>query len=413
MVKFQPRRSFLLGTISCGLLLASCAFGQTVSSLVPSSVAAGSGGFVLTVFGANFSSGSVVQLRTASGVVQTLPSYLINRGLVMAVVSGIDVETPANLQVGVADYSAQSVSNLVTLAVTGSGTTSSSSGSSSSGSGSGSGSSSSSGSGSSSSGSGSSSGSTSSGSGGASSCYECYSLTSGGSSSAGSGSGSGSSSGSGSGSSSGTASSGPSATSPAGSSLLVTVTSPRSGQSVDGSATIVATAAQTANTDGSVFSWAIYDGNNLLWVDENPDTSINVDLALSQGLHSLRVVAYDDSFQPSTATVSVSSTSSGQAIVWHACLYTRGGVQYQAMQISPTQTVTGVLQSQMFYGSNCSPTQWTDQLNDVGQTMTFGAGSGYLFWFIHRPDTPGVSAVWTMGNQSSGCVNYSTAPACN
>ena len=83
------------------------------------------------------------------------------------------------------------------------------------------------------------------------------------------------------------------------------------------------------------------------------------------------------------------------------------------MQISPSQTVTGVLQSQMFWGSNCNPTQWTDQLNDVGAPMTFGAGSGWLFWFIHRPDEPNVSAVWTMGNQSSGCVNYSTAPPCN
>jgi hypothetical protein len=45
--------------------------------------------------------------------------------------------------------------------------------------------------------------------------------------------------------------------------------------------------------------------------------------------------------------------------------------------------------------------------------MTFGGGSSWLYWFIHWPDTPNVSAVWTMGNQSSGCVNYRTAPACD
>ena len=195
--------------------------------------------------------------------------------------------------------------------------------------------------------------------------------------------------------------------------MLVTVTSPSANQSVNGSVTIAATAAQTSNTDGSISSWAIFDGSNLMWVDENPDSSINVDLALSQGGHSLKVVAYDDSFTGSTATVPVKVTASGLGVAWHACIYTSNGQQYQAMQISPSQALTGVLQSQMFWGSNCNPTQWTDQLNDVGQPMSFGAGSSYTYWFIHRADTPGVSAVWTMGDQSSGCVNYNTAPACN
>ena len=174
----------------------------------------------------------------------------------------------------------------------------------------------------------------------------------------------------------------------------------------------MATADQTATTDGGISSWAIYDGSNLLWVDENPDSPINADLALSAGAHTLKVVAYDDSFTGSTVSVPVTSTASGLTVAWNACIETRDGQQYQAMQISPRQTLTGVLQSQMFWGSNCDPTQWTDQLNDVGQTMTFGSGSSWLYWFIHRPDTPDVSAVWTMGNQSSGCVNYKTAPAC-
>jgi hypothetical protein len=195
--------------------------------------------------------------------------------------------------------------------------------------------------------------------------------------------------------------------------MLVTVTSPSKNQSVNGSVTITATAAQTSNTDGSISSWAIFDGSNLLWVDENPDSSISVPLALSTGTHTLNVVAYDDSFTGSTATVPVKVTASGETVTWHACMYTKDGEQYQAMQISPSQAITGVLQSQMFWNSNCSPTQWTDQLNDVGQTMTFGAGSSWLYWFIHRPDQPNVSAVWTMGDQSSGCINYNSVPACD
>jgi hypothetical protein len=193
----------------------------------------------------------------------------------------------------------------------------------------------------------------------------------------------------------------------------VTVTSPSAHASVSGSVTIDATAEQTSNTNGAIASWAIYDGSNLLWVDENPDPSIDVSLALSSGAHSLAVVAYDDSATASTATVPVTATVSGLSVTWKACMYTTGGQQFQAMEISPSQQLTGVLQSEMFTGSNCKPANWTDQLNDVGQTMTFPAGSGWTYWFIHRPNMPGVSAVWTMGNQSSGCVNYASAPACN
>jgi hypothetical protein len=157
----------------------------------------------------------------------------------------------------------------------------------------------------------------------------------------------------------------------------------------------------------------VFDGSDLLWIDGNPDPSINVNLALSSGAHTLRIVAYDDSTIGSTATVPVTSTSSGETVSWNACIYTQNGEQYQAMQISPSQTITGVLQSELFTGPNCNPIQWNDQGNDVGLPMTFGAGSSWLYWFIHRADMLDVSAVWTMGNQSSGCVNYSAAPPCN
>jgi hypothetical protein len=194
--------------------------------------------------------------------------------------------------------------------------------------------------------------------------------------------------------------------------MLVTVTSPLLNESVNGEVTVIATAIQTSNTDGGIAYWAIFDAGNLLWIDINPDSTLNVELALSKGPHTLQVVAYDDSFTGSTATVPVNSGASGNTVSWQACIYTQNGQSYQAMRISPQQTLTGVLQSQMFWNSNCNPTQWTDQLNDVGATMTFGAGSGYIYYFIHRANIPGVSAVWTMGDQTSGCVNYITAPPC-
>jgi hypothetical protein len=190
------------------------------------------------------------------------------------------------------------------------------------------------------------------------------------------------------------------------------VSSPFPDQTVNGSVTIAAAAAQTSLTDGSVAFWGIFDSGNLLWTDINPDPSISVNLALSTGMHNLQIVAYDDSFTGSTVSVPVISTSSGITVTWNACIYTSQGQQYQAMQISSSQQVTGVIQSEMFSDSNCNPAQWTDQLNDLGTSITLGSAFSDIFYFTHRPDNPYVSAVWTIGNQTSGCVNYSTAPAC-
>jgi|HubBroStandDraft_6_1064221.scaffolds.fasta_scaffold310502_1 hypothetical protein len=56
----------------------------------------------------------------------------------------------------------------------------------------------------------------------------------------------------------------------------------------------------------------------------------------------------------------------------------------------------------------CNPAS-QDNLNDYG-TPT-GSG-GWVFWFLHHPNHKNTSAIWTIGNQSSGCVNYAKAPAC-
>jgi len=195
---------------------------------------------------------------------------------------------------------------------------------------------------------------------------------------------------------------------PVNSKTVVTVTSPTKNASVPGQVTIKA----SAQSPNGIAFWAIYESGNLVWMDINPDQSINIPLAMTQGSHTLQIEAYDNSFTPTSVSVPVNSTSSGTEITWQACIYTSNGQRYQAMKIYPTATITGVLQSQMFYNSGCNPTEWTDQLNDYGTSMTFGAGSGWIFFFTHRANTPGVSAVWTMGNQTSGCVNYSTAPPC-
>src|SRR5277367_3887286 len=113
----QLLRSFLFACSSFGLLCAGCAVGQTISALTPSSVSAGSGGFVLTVTGSGFNSSSIVRLHTTNGVL-TLQTYFVNSNLLMARVYALNVENPGSLQVDVANYSTQSSSSLATLTVT-------------------------------------------------------------------------------------------------------------------------------------------------------------------------------------------------------------------------------------------------------------------------------------------------------
>ena len=191
--------------------------------------------------------------------------------------------------------------------------------------------------------------------------------------------------------------------------LNVTVTSPTPNQTVGGSVTVRATATPAAG----IGYWAISDGTTLVWNDINPDPSITATLALSPGTHDLKVTAYNLAGTPKTVSVQVKSSSPGKTVSWTPCMYTEQGQQYQAMKMSSTVTVTGVLQSEMYNGPGCNPANWTDQLNDYGSTLTLpGGGWGYIFFFIHRANIKNVSAVWTLGSQSSGCVNYATVPAC-
>ncbi len=365
---FQRARYLLTLSLLSVLTVFNPAIAQKITSITPSTVAAGSGGLVVSIAGSGFTSGSVVRAVKTSGT-ENLPTYFVNTNLLLAGVYAGDTANPGNLPISVANYETQSASNAVTLTVTGKAPAPPPPPSPPP--------------------------PPPPGGGG---CYGCYNPAPtpppppppppppGGS--------------------------GP-VTSPPGSNMLVTVTSPYLNEALSGTVSIAATAKATSKTDGGIVFWGVFDSGNLIWVDINPDPSIKVDLALSKGSHKLQVVAYDDSFTGSTATIPVVSGSTGVTTTWHACMYTKNGEQYQAMQISPHQTLTGVLQSQMFWNSNCDPVQWTDQLNDVGSQMTFGAGSEWTYYFIHRADTPGVSAVWTMGNQTSGCVNYNTAPACN
>ncbi len=75
----------------------------------------------------------------------------------------------------------------------------------------------------------------------------------------------------------------------------------------------------------------------------------------------------------------------------------------------PTPPAQLPLEATLYVNSTtCNPSS-QDNLNDLG-TLT-GSG-GWIFWFTHHPNLKNSSAIWTIGNQSSGCVSYAKAPNC-
>ena len=75
----------------------------------------------------------------------------------------------------------------------------------------------------------------------------------------------------------------------------------------------------------------------------------------------------------------------------------------------PTPPAELPLEATLYLGTTkCSPAE-QDNMNDLG-TLT-GSG-GWVFWFDHHPNRKNTSAIWSIGNQSSGCVSYAAAPEC-
>ena len=104
----------------------------------------------------------------------------------------------------------------------------------------------------------------------------------------------------------------------------------------------------------------------------------------------------------------------GLHVTWGgACWYEWKGQEYQAMPFDsqiPTPPGGLPIEGTLYWGStDCNGLTGTDNLNDF-QTLV-GSG-GLTVFFTNFPNTTGSSAIWTLGNQSSGCVNYELAPKC-
>lgn len=204
-----------------------------------------------------------------------------------------------------------------------------------------------------------------------------------------------------------------------GAKVTINITSPVQNQTLCSPVTLIASAVTSAS--GAVISkWQVLNQSGTsLWTTSTPTYSIQPSLKLGAGSRTLQVKAWDSAgnlgttsvaFTVSTATPPCGG-STQETVGWQACWYSQGGNRYQAMRFQLSQPETAVLQAELYSGPGCNPANWNDQLNDTGAAGSFGT-FGYLYWFIYRANQTDMSAVWTLGNQSSGCVNYNTAPSC-
>jgi hypothetical protein len=109
---------------------------------------------------------------------------------------------------------------------------------------------------------------------------------------------------------------------------------------------------------------------------------------------------------------------SGLQVTWQGACWLEGypksvcngACQGMSFSVNVPPPLSGLpLEATLYLDSTeCAPSD-QDNLNDLG-TVT-GSGS-WIYWFTHHPNVKNSSAIWTFGNQSSGCVSYAKAPKC-
>jgi hypothetical protein len=129
------------------------------------------------------------------------------------------------------------------------------------------------------------------------------------------------------------------------------------------------------------------------------------------GSYPLSVTANDGTTSESaTLTLKVTSGTTNPNATFKGCWYHQGGHRYQAVDVSAGNPGTYPFNAVLYYGATCNASSFADQFG-FGQLIQFGS-FGFTFWFTDFKDQTNMSALWYVGDQSSQCVNYATAPNC-
>ena len=138
--------------------------------------------------------------------------------------------------------------------------------------------------------------------------------------------------------------------------------------------------------------------------------TVNVQSTVATGNYTLKVSANDGKTSSSgKLTLKVTGSVSSNA-TFKGCWYKQSGHRYQGVDISVGNPGSYPFNAVLYRGATCDPNSFADQIG-FGQLINFG-GFGYTFWFIDFADQTGMSAVWSVGNDNSQCVNYAVAPDC-
>ncbi len=140
--------------------------------------------------------------------------------------------------------------------------------------------------------------------------------------------------------------------------------------------------------------------------------NVNVDSNVAPGEYSIKIRASDGSIKR-TATLKLTvnnGSSPGPVGPLTGCVLKMSGHKYQAVKFTMNEAATVAFNGTLYFGATCDPNKWADQFG-FGAPLTLG-GFGYTFWFTDFKDQLDTSAIWTVGNQTSQCVDYSVAPDC-
>jgi hypothetical protein len=140
--------------------------------------------------------------------------------------------------------------------------------------------------------------------------------------------------------------------------------------------------------------------------------NVSVDRTVAAGNYSIKIAASDGNLTR-TATLKLTvgdGTSSGPVGPLKGCTLKMGGHKYQAVEFNMNESATVDFNAILYFGPTCDPNRWADQFG-FGNPLSLG-GSGWTFWFSDFGDQLNTSALWMVGNQTSQCVDYSTAPDC-
>jgi hypothetical protein len=140
--------------------------------------------------------------------------------------------------------------------------------------------------------------------------------------------------------------------------------------------------------------------------------NVNVDSSVAAGKYSIQITASDGSITR-TATLKLTvgdGSSSGPVGPLKGCTLKMNGHKYQAVEFTMNEATAVDFNGTLYFGATCNPNQWADQFG-FGDPLSLG-GFGYTFWFTDFADQMNTSAIWTVGNQTSQCVDYSVAPDC-